>query len=141
MKSSMDVLLDSSVWIALFLDADTQHDRAARFFASLSSKIYVSDLVLNEVATVLTYKHSKAQADKFLEFLEANKDIVWLESARTEDTEFFRNIPNRISFTDTVLLRLSKVFKIKLVTYDTQLARLCRQQNRSNKKCITSCQK
>lgn len=130
MRLSMAILLDSSVWIALFLDADTQHARARRLFARLPRKIYISDLVVNEVATVLTYKHSKAQADKFLDFLEANQDIVWLELDRAADIEFFRNIPNRISFTDAVLLRLAKDVKVKLVTYDTQLARLYRRQNR-----------
>ena len=62
----MAYLLDSSVWVALFLDFDTQHKKAEQLFEKLSGTIYVPYCVASEVITVLTYKHSKEQADNFI---------------------------------------------------------------------------
>ena len=62
-------VLDSSVWVALFLDADTNHEKAAEIFDSIPRRVYVPYVVLSEVATTLAYKHSKRQADKFLQFV------------------------------------------------------------------------
>lgn len=120
----MASLLDSSVWIALYRDQDVHHKQAQRLIRELRGSIYFPYCVLVEVASVLTYKHSKAQADKFLDAVAVNQDLIWIESESFEDAEFFRKLPSRISFTDATLLRLAKTLKAELVTFDRQLARL-----------------
>jgi predicted nucleic acid-binding protein len=123
----MAKLIDSSVWIALYLDEDSQHTKAEQVFRTLGEKVYLPNLVLAEVASVLTYKHSKAQADRFVRFVMSHSDIEWVTSQPIDDAVYFLAIPSRLAFVDTSLLRLSKMLKADLITFDQQLARLYRK--------------
>lgn len=120
-------LVDSSVWVALFLDFDTQHSKAERLVARLKGKIYLPYCVLSEVVTILAYKHSKKQADQFLNFAEQNSSITLVEDKLTEELSFYKSLRTRVSFTDAALLLLSKQTKTKLVTFDKQLERLAKR--------------
>jgi predicted nucleic acid-binding protein len=119
-------LIDSSVWVALFLDFDTQHEKAAEFFANLETekKIYLPYGVISEVSTVLVYKHSKEQADKFLEYVRGNSDIVIFENQTVAEMEFFQKTREKVSFTDTTLIYLAKAFALTLITFDDQMVKL-----------------
>ncbi len=117
-------LLDSSVWVALFLDFDTQHLKAVQLFSRLKGKTYLPYCVINEVVTVLAYKHSKKQADQFITFIEDNQGIEWVEDTIVSELEFYTSLSARISFTDAALLLLSRRLKAKLITFDEQLKRL-----------------
>ncbi len=119
-------LIDSSVWVALFLDFDTQHAKAERLFSKLKGRIYLPYCVLNEVATVLAYKHSKKQADQFLSFAEKNRDINFIEDSSAEEISFYRSLDVTLSFSDAALLLLKKRLKANLITFDQQLERLAK---------------
>jgi predicted nucleic acid-binding protein len=114
-------LIDSSVWIALFLQSDTQHRKAGRIIDTIRGKIYVPYCVVSEVATVLTYKHSKVQADAFCRYLDAHKDIFLINNVIEDELSFFVNSNVRISFTDTALLFLTRRLPATLITFDKQL--------------------
>lgn len=122
----MASLIDSSVWVALFLDFDTQHTKAERLFSKLKGKIYLPYCVLNEVATVLAYKHSKKQADQFLDFVEGNRDINLIEDTYMEEALFYKSLHAKISFTDAALLLFTKKLRANFITFDKQLERLTR---------------
>ena len=125
----MASLVDSSVWVALYLDDDSQHVKAQRLVATLHAPFYVPYGVLEETASVLTYKESKAHANRFVEFVELSSDIVYLDPDWRVDAAAFRSIGSRISFTDAVLLELSRTLSdTKLVTFDQQLLRLYRRR-------------
>jgi len=124
----MGNLLDSSVWVALFLDFDTQHTKAERLFLKLQGKIYLPYCVVTEVTTVLAYKHSKEQANQFISFIEQNQDIELLDDIVAEEIRFYKFLQARISFVDATLLFLSKKLNTRLVTFDQQLQRLSQQQ-------------
>lgn len=123
----MEYLVDSSVWIALFLDFDTRHADAVRRVHALSGTIYVPYCVVSEVSTVLTYKHSKAQADSFLAFLEQAENVTLLEDRAKEEISYFNSLSDKISFTDAALLFLSQKLKVELVTFDKQLFRIAKK--------------
>lgn len=127
--ASMGNLVDSSVWVALFLDFDTQHARAGRLFSRMSAKIYLPYCVISEVVTILAYKHSKKQADRFIAFIENNRDIEWVEDAVVPELEFYTSLDARVSFTDAALLMFAKKLKAKLITFDEQLKRLGKRQS------------
>ena len=120
-------LVDSSVWIALFLDFDTQHKKAELLFAKLKGAIYLPYCVLNEVTTILAYKHSKRQADQFLDFIKENPSINLLHDSVSEEMTFYRTLQARLSFTDAALLLFSKTTKAELLTFDKQLQRLIKR--------------
>jgi predicted nucleic acid-binding protein len=117
-------LLDSSVWISLFLDFDTHHKKAERIFGELRGIMYVPYCVVSEVVTILAYKHSKKQADSFIAFIESNRDIVLFDDTIGEEIAFYKSVEAKISFTDAALLFLAKKLEAKLITFDKQLANL-----------------
>ena len=125
----MGALVDSSVWVALFLDADTQHAKAARIFPAVAPPIYAPYCVIAEVATILAYKHSKEQADRFLKYVGGNRDIVLLDDVLQDEMIFFQTLTQKISFTDAALVFLSKKLNARLVTFDQQLGRIAKKAN------------
>ncbi len=123
----MASVVDSCVWIALFLDFDTEHERAEKILSGIKGNVFVPYCVISEVATVLTYKHSKAQADSFLAYLEYAENLVVVENKTREECAHFVSHPQGISFTDSALLFLSKKLGAKLITFDKQLLRLAKK--------------
>lgn len=122
----MASLIDSSVWVALFLDFDTQHAKAERLFSKLKDKIYLPYCVLNETATILAYKHSKKQANQFLSFVEENPDITIVEDSSAEEMSFYKSLNARISLSDAALLLFIRKLKASLITFDKQLEHLAK---------------
>lgn len=120
-------LIDSSVWVALFLDFDTQHAKAERVVAKLSGAIYLPYCVILEVATVLAYKHSKQLADNFIAYARDNRDIVIINDDAVEEMAFYITIPYNLAFVDISLMLLSKKHNATLVTFDKQLERAAKE--------------
>lgn len=125
----MGALIDSSVWIALFLDFDTQHAKAEHLFSKLKGKIFLPYGVLSETTTVLAYKHSKKQADGFLSFVRENSDIELIEDSSEEEIAFYQSLTQRISFIDAAILFLAGKLKAKLITFDKQLERIAKTKS------------
>ncbi len=125
--SYMANILDSSVWVALFLDFDKDHVRAESIFSTIGGTIFVPYCIINEVATVLTYKHSKQQADSFLAYLEYAENVVIFEDKIREECAYYVSHQYKISFTDSTLLFLSRKVDATLVTFDKQLIRLAKK--------------
>lgn len=126
----MGVIVDSSVWVALFLAADTQHAKAARLLPQISAPLYVPYCVIAEVATVLAYKHSKAQANAFFDYLDGNRDITLLDDTLQDEMIFFRRTPQKISFTDAALIFLAQRLHARVITFDRQLERVAKKAAR-----------
>jgi predicted nucleic acid-binding protein len=129
----MTNLIDSSIWVALFLDFDSQHEKAERLFKKLKGIAYVPYCVVNEVTTILAYKHSKKQADNFLRYIEHNRDLVLLDESLADEIEFYASLQDRVSFTDAALLFLSQKLKASLVTFDKQLKRIAKRMGENIK--------
>ena len=120
-------LIDSSVWVALFLDFDAQHRKAKRTLQTISDIIYTPYCVIAEVVTVLAYKHSKHAADNFITYIRDNKDIRIINDDAFDEMDFYTTLPHKISFTDAALLFLSSTRNANLITFDTQLARIAKK--------------
>jgi predicted nucleic acid-binding protein len=121
-------IVDSSVWVALFLDFDSLHKKAAEIFSDINDKIYLPYCVLSETATVLTYKHSKNQADNFLEFISSNSDIILINNDVINEIDYYKEIDKKISFTDSSLIYLSKKYDLLLITFDKQIISLIKEK-------------
>lgn len=120
-------LVDSSVWVALFLDFDTQHSKAARAIQKTSGIIYAPYCIIAEVTTVLAYKHSKQLANNFITYIRDNKDIEIINDEVINEMNFYTALPQKISFTDAALIFLSRTFNAHLVTFDAQLAHIAKK--------------
>lgn len=120
----MGGLIDSSVFVALFLDNDQQHAKAMRLFDRWNGMMYLPYCVVNETASVLMYKRSKAVAEQFFDFLDGNRDVAFVDDNLQEEIVHYRSLPHRISFTDAALIQLSSKLKVKLITFDRQLEKI-----------------
>ena len=117
-------VLDSSVWVALFLDADTNHKKAAEIFDAIPRRVYVPYVVLSEVATTLAYKHSKQQADKFLQFVTEDERCSLIDNRHTTDVPAFLTYTQRISFADIAIIESAVSFEATLITFDKQMKKM-----------------
>lgn len=119
-------LLDSSVIVALFRIDDTCHQKAVEIFFR-NDDFVVNDYVISEVLTVLKVKENFDLVQKCADFLtstgkieiyETQPELFWFAMS------FFQKNKNKLSFTDTLLLLLSRENRIPLVTFDRELAKL-----------------
>lgn len=117
-------LLDSSVWVALYLDFDSNHDKAIGIYENIKGKIAITNLVMEEVVTVLTYKHSREQSDNFIKFIISNSDIDFINYDFNNVLSFHLNHSHKISLTDSSLIFLSKKNNTKIYSFDKKLVSL-----------------
>ena len=120
----MSHVVDSSVWVALFLDFDTQHKKAEHTLQKLSGTIYVPYCVIAEVVTILAHKHSKQLANNFIAYIHNNKDFKIINNDALDEMDFYAAIPHKVSFVDSALIFLSRKLDAKLITFDKQLERI-----------------
>ncbi len=124
----MAILIDSSVWVALYLDFDSNHEKAKNLFQLLEGKrVYLPYCIIVEVASVLARKHSKKQADDFLEFVIENCDIYIFNDTIDEEIRSFLGLPDRISFTDSSIICIAKQRGLEVLSFDKQLLQILRR--------------
>ena len=100
---------DTSVWVALFLEFDVHHKEAARIMEGVGyNSIYLPYSIASETITVLTYKHSKKQAEAFIDFIKGDSRIIFLDNHLASELAFYKTISRRLSFADASLVHLSK---------------------------------
>lgn len=131
MEQSEFFVLDSSVWVALFIDEDSSHAQAAEIIDAIVGHIYVPYTVLSEVATVITNKYSKQQADKFLRFVSGNGRCILVENSYTTDVQAFLDCKEPISFPDIAIVTFALHHRAQLITFDRKMRDLfLRSSNR-----------
>ena len=117
------LVFDSSVWIALFVDSDAHHGAALKALEQSVGQIYVPYIVIEEVATLLTYKQSKEQADKFITFIKDDARTVVVDSTIEGDMELFLKNPRRMSFADISIMAFASRMGLQLITFDKEMER------------------
>lgn len=117
---SKKIILDSNVWLAYFIEDDSQHDKAVVVFSNITETILMPEYVLLEVSTLLRSKKHNVKAVDFCRKMITNRE-TFLHSmplvGETADTFCKRN--DKLSFVDTALLVLSKEYTV--ITFDKAL--------------------
>lgn len=130
MVSRERTILDSSIFVAFYFGGDVFHKEAVALVSSLDqATIFVPYCVIQEVSTVLTYRFGKAKALHFLGDIEKAKNTILIEDELYPEIEAFKNIPAKISFTDTALIYLAEKYDAKLYTFDAALLKLYKAKN------------
>jgi len=115
-------LVDTSVWIGRFLEKDVHHVQAKETLAALDDETkHVCHAVIEETTTVLCHKHSKEQADDFLNYILDNKEVVVLPHDINKEAKLFRAINTPLSLADVSLISLSRRFDVEIISFDKQL--------------------
>lgn len=121
------IIFDSSVWVALFNDKDSQHEKAKNLIVSANKNsrdvIVLPEHIVAETASVLLLKSGKETAVAFLEatidnfrskILLSDPELFW------GTFSLFREKENKkLSFVDVSLLFLSS--KYEVVSFDREL--------------------
>jgi len=120
------IIFDSCIWIALLNSEDSCHEQALEIFEEYKNKrILLPDFVYIEVLNLLKRKTSMEICKNFLQTV-MKMGIDPLSSGREELTSasgiFFNK--NRLSFTDCLLIAMSKLRNMMLITFDRELSRI-----------------
>lgn len=121
------IIFDSSVWVALFNDKDSQHEKAKNLILVAKEKnkelVVIPEHIVAETASVLLLKSGKETAEAFLEatldnfaarILLSDPELFW------GTFSLFRKKENKkLSFVDASLLFLSS--KYEVVSFDREL--------------------
>ncbi len=128
-------IFDSSVWVALFNEKDSQHEKAKNLMVSMNENsrdlVVLPEHIVAETASVLLLKSGKETAEAFLEATVDNFRSKILLS----DPEFFwgtfslfREKENKkLSFIDASLLFLSS--KYEVVSFDKEFEKAIRKKS------------
>ncbi len=115
------VVVDSSVWVALFIDGDSSHAEAGKIIDSLAGYIYVPYIVLSETATVITNKYSKEQANNFLHFISGDTRCTIVDNSYSTDMKAFLDCPEMLSFPDISIITFAVQHQAQLITFDRKM--------------------
>lgn len=119
------LVIDSDAIIGNLIPGDSNHEKAHRIFEGINDdvmQIYVTNLVIYEVATVLSRKHSQNLAVNFLnEVLSSNYEIVFVDEHISQKTvsRFKSYSKKNISFVDSANLVVAEELHIpKIFSFD-----------------------
>jgi predicted nucleic acid-binding protein len=119
----MKILLDSDFLFALFVSNDFHHQKAKKLLEKyLNEEIYVLNLVIQETATVLSYRFDQKVAVNFLEKIKTTPVLVINLDDKLEEKVWvvFKNQKKKgISFIDCANLALLATSQMeKILSFD-----------------------
>ena len=127
----MKVLFDSDALFALYVATDVHHQKARRIFQDLldkKTKLWVTNLVIQEVTTVVSYRLGQKQAKDFLNrFNKIGVKQIFVDQKLTAQAwEVFKQQKKRgTSFIDCANVAVCKELKInKIFSFDQIYAKL-----------------
>lgn len=116
-------IIDTNIWIAYFNESDHDHKKSLVYKEICFSEQTMPDLVFYETLTILKNKVKDAiLLNRFNTFATQNLDItiqLFYEHNAEILNMFINDNKDGLSYTDTLLLYLSKEYSI--LTFDTKL--------------------
>lgn len=119
-----EIIIDSSVWVAFFLENDSLHDRALKLEKQILHTKYIPDFVYFEVCTVLRKKGGLTSCVTFIEFIEKSQDIEvvsFISDITSFSTFFLQKSYENLSFVDSTLVYLYKKDGCAILTFDKEI--------------------
>ncbi len=124
MEIKNEIIIDSSVWIAFFIENDSLHKKSLLLEEDILKTKYIPDFVFFEVCTVLRKKAGLSYCKIFIEYIEKNVDvqIISLVSDLQSFSNFFLSEKyNKLSFIDSTLVYLNVKDNCKIITFDKEI--------------------
>lgn len=122
------VLIDSSVWVAIMNEEDSQHLKAGDLMQQFFwDQVEVLDHMYAETLNVLRRKSSVDHCRKFVNFLRKRNIPFLLCNNNSLDfaNQIFFAHP-KLSFTDALLIATAKLYGHEILTFDENLLRVWR---------------
>jgi predicted nucleic acid-binding protein len=126
----MKVFLDSSFLVAYVIDSDKQHDKALKLEKEgiFENKCYISNLIVNEIVTVIGNKIDLDLAIySYYAFKDNFKTINEYEISNFNDNviDIYKENNTKLSFTDCSILETMKEHSIdNLVSFDKEFEKI-----------------
>lgn len=121
----LNILLDSSIWVAFFSIEDNCHEKAVKLLLELKGQPSLSEHAYEEVLNVLRNKTSEKQCENFTKFLD-NYQIEILMSDEhifsATNSLFFKY--NKLSFSDCLIMATAIINGLPLMTFDWELEKV-----------------
>ncbi len=120
----MKVFVDSCFIIALVLKRDSLHKRAVDLTERgiLDNECYISDLIFNEVITIVGNKENNEIAKTTYYYMKDNFKIINefdIPNFKDKTMETYLKYNTKLSFTDSAILEIIKEYNLdKLVSFD-----------------------
>jgi len=119
---SRPVVVDSSVFVALYCESDTQHAQAVLAMNDLKgAAIVVHPYVVQETATVLAYRFGAKLAKIFVADIKNAPNVHIPAVDLKRDIDHFTLQRKKMSFTDSALIGLAQSMNAILLTFDRQM--------------------
>ncbi len=117
------MMIDSSIWVALFDKNDSCHAEAVKLMENLNSKfIKLINHVYAEVLTVLKNKKLNNECQKFINFLSITKIKINFSNENSFTLANFLFFQfKKLSFADCLLISMSNLNNTELMTFDKAL--------------------
>ena len=116
------IILDSNVWIAFFIEYDSNHKKAKNIIKKLGDKkVLITEYIILEVTTVILNKINREKASDFLEYILNHNQVDLLQDDKIfiQTIKEFKEKLGNLSFVDISLLCLSK--KYQIISFDKKL--------------------
>ncbi|TSC57721.1 MAG: hypothetical protein Greene041679_265 [Parcubacteria group bacterium Greene0416_79] len=123
------IIVDSSFLVAFYITNDSQHVVAVntvRKLAGIEKTLVIHPYVIQEVATILTYRVGVALAISFLDDITVSERVIIPTVNTEQEIEFFRRIGRKMSFVDTALVNVARQMRAAVLTFDKQILSLLR---------------
>lgn len=118
-------VVDSNIFVAVYHEGDSNHKNALKLLSGLGRQtLIVHPYVIQETATVLTYKFGQQTAIHFLNDLDKAANVVIPFVDVKAEMQNFVALDKKLSFTDTALIGLAKKMNAGLATFDRQMLAL-----------------
>lgn len=121
------IIVDSSFLVALYITDDSQHEMAekiAKQMMDVEKTIIMHPYVIQEVATILTYRMGMILTKRFLDDLFASASVRIPQVNAPQEADFFKRVNKRMSFTDITLVHLAKQMGVPILSFDRQILSL-----------------
>lgn len=123
------IFVDSSFIIALINENDSLHEKAFELIDIIENeKLVISNLIINEVITVIGNKIDLNTAIKSFDLINSRFDVI--EEYNIKNFNFkcmneYEKYNTKLSFTDSSIIVVSKEFAIeKIVTFDKEFKKV-----------------
>ena len=128
MVNNTRYIIDSNVFYAFFVSDDSLHELSFQMLESIQNDEWITTYgVVQEVATLLTYRKWKVVANSFIEYLLDAWNIIILTGLPTHDMRVFLEHDKKMWFVDLSILDIVMSQDIQLVSFDKQLLSYYRQ--------------
>lgn len=126
----MKVFLDSSFLIAYAIEKDFNHKKAVqlRIDGIFDNQCYVSNLIINEIVTVIGLKGNSDSAINIFNAIKDNCIIIneyGIDNFNEKVIYQYKKFNTKLSFTDCAIIEIMKEYDIKnLASFDKEFKRV-----------------